>query len=362
MLPPWNKGRVHTAKQAARLEQVLSCCSVYLTETERGVLTLFSTGDIPITSRNAGHVEVLLRTIDEHDSIKYFCFRVVNIDILHCILGSLAVRSDVRRIILNNTGYNGDSYHLLGSYDCVTTFPSSSEGFKLRTPMTTATVLLSMVRKATSLEVFHIDQLDIKNDDGAVELGVELAKKRSLRTLSLGTGSCTEVSFSYVSTLDAMQSADKDQACNLNSLTLWALCAQSRMLYDFWLSNIAIAHENLSICHNDTGVTAHQRILYDEVVMLANTLSRNSNVEVVVLGNVSFSMEGSVALGRLMVTNTAIRTIDISGSSLGTAQCIALADGLRLAKVLQELSWKIVTSHAWGQWESVKPCEKTNRA
>ncbi|XP_064468908.1 uncharacterized protein LOC135383327 isoform X2 [Ornithodoros turicata] len=134
-----------------------------------------------------------------------------------------------------------------------------------------------------------------------------------------------------------MQSADKDQACSLNSLTLCALCDQRRMLWDFWLSNIAIAHVNLCGCHNDTGVTADQRILDDEVVMLTNTLSRNSNVEVLVLRDVQFRLEGAVALGQLMVTNTTLRTIDISGSYLGTDECIALADGLRLAKVIQEL-------------------------
>ncbi|XP_064461846.1 uncharacterized protein LOC135372055 [Ornithodoros turicata] len=316
--------------------KVLWCCGVYLTETEPGVLTLFSTRDIPITSRNAASLEILLRIIGEHDSIKYVCFRRVDIGTLKRILGSLGIRSDVREFILECAYFNEDMSPTLGSYAFEEMSPAvikDFEDFQFMTTQTIATMILSTVRKASSLEVFHLDE-PVK-DDVAVELGMELAKKRSLKTLSLGPR-CTDVSFSYIFTLHAMRSADKQQACNLNSLTLCALCIERRGVPSYLLPYTVIANRNMSRCLNHTGTTDDQSLLDDEVLMLANALSGNSNIEVLVLRDVRFSLGGAAALSQLMVTNTALRTIDISGSSLGTDECIALADGLRLATVLKE--------------------------
>ncbi|XP_064468333.1 uncharacterized protein LOC135379019 [Ornithodoros turicata] len=336
--------------------KALSRFGFSLAETDPDVLTLFVTDNDALYCQNddiIAFVEIVLRLIREHESIKCFCFRWVHIDILGPILGSLAARSDVRELILNTIRYRRGDDAYTQPYGGIATFPSTTEDYKIGTPMGTAAMILKVVRQAQSLEVFEFKQ-EVIHADVAIELGRELAKKRSLKTLSLGPR-CRNVLSSYVSTLDAMQPADK--VCNLKSVTLCGDIYHDRSC-DSLLSNASITYLDLSGCVYVGYPMCCSGMLIDPFLQeLANTLSRNSSVKVLILKNKGFGQEGAEALGRLMVSNTTIRTLDISRNALGTDECTALAGGLRMARGLREVIMKgchITPTGAMAMYEALR--------
>ncbi|XP_064468314.1 uncharacterized protein LOC135379011 [Ornithodoros turicata] len=323
--------------------KVLWCSGFSLTETDPGVLTMSSSDICPVTMRGAAFLEMSTHLISEHKSIKYFCFHRIEVDILERILASLESRSDVRGFILGTTYDDRRPSSFLGSYESPIN-PLTTLWFRQITEaVTSATMILRMVRQATSLEVFHIEEGSVRND-AAVQLGCELAKKPSLETLLL-TEFCREVSTSYIATLRAMEPADRVKIWNVSSLTLRGCTAdQCRQLCGLLVSNTIITYLNLSGTYSRTSAYEDEydfgveSALGDEgVVMLADALSRNSTISVLVLQDVGFHQEGAAALGRLIVINTVIHTLDISRNELGTDECIALASGLQFARFLKEL-------------------------
>ncbi|XP_064467815.1 uncharacterized protein LOC135378661 [Ornithodoros turicata] len=315
--------------------KVLWCSGFTLTETDPGVLTLFSCDGDLVTVRSATSLNMSAALISEHKSIKYFCFREIDVNVLVRILAELVKRSDVRGFVLGSTYDGGTRFPFLGS-------PLNTGPQQVEYAMSSAMMISTMVRMATSLEELQIQDASIRND-AAVALGRELAKKPSLKTLFLSE-LCREVAISYISTLHAMDPVNRVRVWHVCSLTLRGCNAiQCKQLCNLLVSNTTITYLNLSGIYrrafDNKADYSHRRenALCDEgVLMLADTLRRAGSVTILVLRNVGFSKEGAAALGRLMVTNTVVRTLDISENELGMEECIALANGLRLARVLKE--------------------------